>query len=1179
MASIGGWTVLTATMAQLIGKRYRIIDELGSGGMGVVYRAIDRLTNQPIALKQIHTGAVSPYGTTHAADNNEERLMLAREFKTLASLRHPNIISVLDYGFDTGRQPFFTMDLLEDAQTIFAAGRGRALAEKLDLLSQLLGALIYLHRRGILHRDLKPANVLVTAGHVRVLDFGLAIARDQASGATGTPAYMAPEVFLLDEPPTEASDLFAFGVIAYELIVGRHPFDAGDMLLLIAALMETEPDLDLLPPSVRPIIAHALAKQPGDRYQTASAILDDLHAIGGQQIVSGSAATRESILQAAPFVGRGTEFAQLSAALMTALDGSGDLWLIGGESGVGKSRLVDELRVTALVEGAIALRGQARKQGDGRYGLWRETIRRLALLCDLTADEVSIFQTLIPDVGDMLGLKVQDAIELEPRANQLRLLSTLSDVLRRAPQPLVIMLEDLQWAGDEDWVLLTGLTRTIHKLPILLVATFRDDEQPGLPTRLPTAHLVKLERLSPDSIGELTASMIGEAGRRPELVEMLRRETEGNPFFLIEVMRALAEEVGGFDQIGTATMPNHVFTGGIRRLVQHRLERLPASDRPLLQIAAVIARQIDEKLLTAAAPQIVLENWLQHCIDAAILEVSEGRYRFVHDKLREGLLAELSDDARAALHRTTAQTIEAVYGDSPDYYAALAHHWNGAHDDAKEEYHAAVAGEQALRNGAYNDAIILLERSLVLMTRSPHRAPEGSRSAYIQAHREQQIGQAFNGIGLLGQSLRHLKRAAALLGRPVPAPSGLVLAVVRQLFIQITHRVLRPIASRNPEQELEIARIYEQLTLIYYWDDKQLAASYCSLKMLNEIERVPLSPERIRAYANMTVAAAVIPSPRLARTYAALSEQAARQAAHPPSLAAAFRVILAYEIGAALWDSAETHLTQAIEIATRYADYRVLADSLAHQMVWYWFQGRLDEAAVVRQNLYELGLRTGNLQAQTWAMVNHAILLIRQEQLTRALDLINKGMALYGGTLERGQEAEFEATRALIALYSGDSQLALKLTDKLLDAAQVGPPTVSEILDSYSNLSEIYLTLWEADPASKILARGAQRACKTMWRYARVFPIGEPRAWQWQGLYHQIAGHPQQAQEAWGRSLKCAEQRSMVLEAAVTHLIIGQHLAADDPARTGHLQTAHVYFERNALTAYMRAARAALDDR
>jgi len=157
-----------------IGRRYVLNDHLGTGGMGAVYRATDRLTGQTVALKRV-IASPGDLTFTSKAESGSSLLALAAEFRTLSSLRHPNIISVLDYGFDEAQNPYFTMEYLPDAKTIIQAGRGRTQQEQIDLILKMLQALVYLHRRGILHRDLKPGNVLVTNGQVKVVDFCLSI--------------------------------------------------------------------------------------------------------------------------------------------------------------------------------------------------------------------------------------------------------------------------------------------------------------------------------------------------------------------------------------------------------------------------------------------------------------------------------------------------------------------------------------------------------------------------------------------------------------------------------------------------------------------------------------------------------------------------------------------------------------------------------------------------------------------------------------------------------------------------------------------------------------------------------------------------------------------------------------------------------------------------------------------
>src|SRR5258707_7005455 len=199
-----------SVISSLFSQRYRLASEIGRGGMGVVYRATDRLSGQDVALKRV-TKPSEELIFTSASASADRQLALAQEFQLLASLRHPNIISVLDYGFDDEQMPYFTMDLLENPVTVWQYAQSLPAPEKIRALAQILQALKYLHRRGIVHRDLKPANILVSAGQLKVLDFGLAVARQQettGTSTTGTLAYIAPEM-LGSQPAREASELYA----------------------------------------------------------------------------------------------------------------------------------------------------------------------------------------------------------------------------------------------------------------------------------------------------------------------------------------------------------------------------------------------------------------------------------------------------------------------------------------------------------------------------------------------------------------------------------------------------------------------------------------------------------------------------------------------------------------------------------------------------------------------------------------------------------------------------------------------------------------------------------------------------------------------------------------------------------------------------------------------------------
>lgn len=711
--------MMKPTPPRMLANRYQLGKKLGQGGMGAVYRAYDRLTQETIALKQltIPVGELdfnSRVSRESGADDNDPKshlIALINEFRTLASLRHPNIISVRDYGLVAG-QPFFTMDLLSEAQPLTHAARQLDLEGRVDLVVQLLRALTYLHRRGIIHRDLKPANVAVTAGQVRLLDFGLALTEDVARKRAGTLAYMAPET-LRQMIVLPQSDLYAVGVMLYEIFAGRLPFGPTN----IVGILRQEPDLSPLdaPPALQSIIGQLLMKTPQDRHLSASELIRDLYDAIDAPVTLEDDRIRESVLQAATFVGRQTEMADLTQALTQAVQGRGQTILIGGESGVGKSRLMDELRVQALVQGVRVLRGQAMESGGLSYQLWREIARHLVLSApDLSDDEASVLKDLVPDMHQLLGREVANAPELTGSAYQTRLRLTFMGLLKRQSEPCLLLLDDLQWAGASlAW--LQAIAASAPEHPWLIVGSYRHDEAPSLPDELPAARRMLLPRLETAEIVRLSTSILGRERTHDEIVDLLDKETEGNAFFIVETLRTLAVEAGSLDAIGLITLPNHIITEGMLNVGRRRLHRLPLDDQPLLRAAAVAGRALDLALLRAIDPVIALDDWLLRCQETALLEVQEGQWRFAHDKLRESILGDLDASQRPRLHSLVAQAIETVYPDDAAYDESLLEHWRVADDDERIAHYAhRVAHRHLEYGGKYSVALDLLRDALAI---------------------------------------------------------------------------------------------------------------------------------------------------------------------------------------------------------------------------------------------------------------------------------------------------------------------------------------------------------------------------------------------------------------------------------------------------------------------------------
>jgi ketosteroid isomerase-like protein len=277
------WSLGRTNVAEMLGP-YELRGELGRGAMATVWRAFDPKIERLVAVKE----PIVPHGID-SATAAEMGARFVREGKAAGQLNHPNIVTIYNAEIYAGR-PAIVMELLE-GQTlgeIIDAGRLSTDAA-INIIDQLLDAVGYAHSRGVVHRDIKPDNVFITSdGRVKLTDFGIASLNaggtlTQAGTVLGTPGYMSPEQ-VVGSPADGRADIFAVGVIAYELLTGHNPFGATDgsppTTILYRVVHEQPPELgaldSALPPHLAQIVSRAMAKDPAQRYQTAEEMRADL---------------------------------------------------------------------------------------------------------------------------------------------------------------------------------------------------------------------------------------------------------------------------------------------------------------------------------------------------------------------------------------------------------------------------------------------------------------------------------------------------------------------------------------------------------------------------------------------------------------------------------------------------------------------------------------------------------------------------------------------------------------------------------------------------------------------------------------------------------------------------------------------------------------------------------------
>ena len=786
------WAPAETLVGQQV-SHYRVVGILGDGGTSVVYRGEDLRLQRPVALKFL---------SEELARRPSILKRLEAEARTASSLNHPNICTIYDVGDHRGR-PFIVMEFLE-GETLEEwisryscstdPDRNRtALRQQVGLAIQIADALNAAHTRGIVHRDIKPANVFVTAsGLVKLLDFGLAqVAHHNPSAperdsvrnigkaaeghpTSGTPAYMSPEQ-KQGERLDQRTDIYSFGVLLAELFTHTHPGRSSYGEL--SELFEPGDSTEDLPQSLVVLIRRLLVSSRDLRYQSMSEVLTDLKRIGRSLAEQHPTHNKSDT----PLIGRVQEFEALKRTLSETLVGHGSVVMIGGEPGIGKSYLARAFLREARRRGALTVIGHCHEmEGAPAYAPFIEMleyIRRMApregLRYSLGEDAPEVAR-LMPELRNIYP-DIPPAMELPPEQRRRFLFNGFRSFVERAASvtPLVVVFEDLQWADESTLLLLEHHAQTIASTPMLVICTYRDVDievtRPFARTlealfRERQASRIALHRFSINEVESLLAALSNQVPP-PPLVRTVFEETDGNPFFVEEVFRHLAEEDRLFDEMGRwrsdLRMGQLHVPESVRLVLGRRLSRLGEESRRVLTMAAVIGRSFSLRLLEA------LENSIS---DAALNAIEEAerahlvthetderypRYRFVHELVRQTLVESISHPRRQRLHFRIAEAIEKLYeGRINSHASQLAHHLYQSGEAAtleKTTSRLVLAAQCARTRSAHEEALEHLERAFSLC----EEANDGRMAEvlYERANTLRSLGRADEAVEAYGRSI------------------------------------------------------------------------------------------------------------------------------------------------------------------------------------------------------------------------------------------------------------------------------------------------------------------------------------------------------------------------------------------------------------------------------------------
>ncbi len=737
--------------------RYELVGELGKGGMAVVYRAKDPRLGREVAVKMISTD-----GLVEAA---VERFQ--REAQVVAGLDHPAIAPIYDFGrHETWL--FFVMPVLH-GRTLHQLLRERRLPldETLEIIAQVAEALDYSSANHVVHRDIKPENIMVSlergkVSRVWVMDFGLALPRTSSrltktGNLPGTLSYLSPEQILSSELDGR-SDLYSLGTILYECLSGSPPFEGSPATVLYRIVHEKPESLEAqgVDPRLEALVQACMAKYPEERIERgqdlAVALREYMRDLSQSDTEDrrlpriGRRAERPGEM---PLVGRTVDLDALRVRLEAAIGGDCQLVLLSGERGMGKSRLLRELENEARLKRIRVLHGRfSTREGGYAYEAFGELIqdyfRRLhgtsstgshvaAPKTPDFSDVASELLTLFPALGEipeLCGAALDDDRGLAERnledPNHLYELIARTMTRMSGGEPLILMVEQLH-AADASIRLIQYLFRRLGPTPTLIIGTYRPSatgkRHPlrslvrGLEGDQAALHL-ELKALDTEAHRELLEYLIPGPALTDELAERLYDATEGNPFFVQELVRTLTDSgelnagrlADRWDLIRDSRLSGEL-PETIQQAVETRLERLDDGLQKVLGTASVLGRRFDFKdLENLWDGRNDLEDAVDALISRELLEEdhrSRGDWlRFSSALVREVVYARLPRRRRRRLHRTHAERLEARYGERPErVLSQLVHHFSEGDVVDKTIQYGQMLARQSLDAYCWDDAI------------------------------------------------------------------------------------------------------------------------------------------------------------------------------------------------------------------------------------------------------------------------------------------------------------------------------------------------------------------------------------------------------------------------------------------------------------------------------------------
>ena len=766
---------------------YEILDEVHRNRRRILWRVRRERDALPFLIK----APVEEFPEPHQLS------ALRREFQVLSQLEIPGIIRPVELLSWRDRLALVLEDAGETTLKHRIAEGPIAISEVVQTGIEIATMLCALHRRGIVHKDMTSHSIVVRRGTGRITlsEFGIASrlpSEMQRPGhpqsLEGTTAYLSPEqTGRMNRELDHRTDFYSLGVTLYEMLTGRLPFDSADPLEIIHGHIARTPTAPValrpeVPDGLNRLVLKLLAKAPEERYQGARGIVRDLDRLAkGDPIAAlGSDDIPERFFVSARLYGREEETARLRAAFERTAEGSSELALLSGFSGIGKTSLIQQLYAALPRTSARLITGKFDQLArDVPYRAISQAFRGLvvqllaepdasvqatsARLCEVLGRNGQVMIDLVPELERLIGPQPPapplGGAEAQARFN--RLFQDLVRAVASPAQPLVIFLDDLQWADAGTLSLLLQLLECDAIPGLLVIGAYRDNEvSPTHSLRLTLTDLaargtriteVRLAPLDPAQVGQLVADSLRVSETRARaLAEVVHRKTGGNPFFVKQLLHSLWQDgVIAFDEelgswsVDLARAADAPATDNVLELMTSRLTRLEPAAQRALRLAACIGNRFELRTLAITceeSPSAVVEH-LAPAVDAGLVIAPERTYgfapdlggdpsgaalvfRFLHDRVQQAAFALIPPAERAQVHLTIGRRLLAeqdARGEAEIDFEIVNHLNHGRellHDPAELRRLAELnlaAGRRAKASAAYPSALGFFSAGVTLL--------------------------------------------------------------------------------------------------------------------------------------------------------------------------------------------------------------------------------------------------------------------------------------------------------------------------------------------------------------------------------------------------------------------------------------------------------------------------------